>query len=120
MADWLSRSTSSVDHEEAPLMEEYVVNEVKKRLDGSPFEYDSEMKEVLRTIVGNDWNERTKAEYPEYFRAQNDITVKDGLLFKSGIRFIPAVRNRRRILDEGHGLHLGQTRMKARISEVFW
>ena len=44
MADWLFRSTSSVDHEEAPLMEEYVVNEVKKRLDGSPFEYDQERR----------------------------------------------------------------------------
>ena len=62
LGDWLSRSTLSVDHEEAPLMEEYVVNEVRKRLDGSSFEYDPEMKKVLRTIVENDLkNERKRS-----------------------------------------------------------
>ena len=39
IADWLSRSSESIDHEDVHLAEEYVVNEVKVRMEGTSHEY---------------------------------------------------------------------------------
>ena len=50
IADWLSRSSVVVDHEETPLSEEFVINEVKSRLEGTILEYGVELNEVLRII----------------------------------------------------------------------
>ena len=50
VANWLSRSTTDTDHEEAPLAEEYVINEAKSRLDGRLIEYDLKMKELVKTV----------------------------------------------------------------------
>ena len=84
--DWLSRSTTNTEHEEAPLAEEYVRNEAKRRLDGRPIEYDLKRKELVKTVKENDWTEANKTKYPDYFRVREDLTIREGLLFKRGTK----------------------------------
>ena len=48
------------------------------------------------------------------------LTVKDEMLFYNQSRFVPERRLRGKILSRDHGLHVGMTKMKARIAETFW
>ena len=48
------------------------------------------------------------------------MTIREGLLFKRGTKFVPTERNRGQVILEAHGLHIGLTRMKARLAEAFW
>ena len=36
IADWLSRLENTIDHEDIPLKEEYVINTARQRVEGSP------------------------------------------------------------------------------------
>ena len=78
------------------------------------------MKELVKTMKENDWTEANKTKYPDYFRVREDLAIREGLLFKRRTKFIPAERNRGQVIREAHGLHIGLTRMKARLTEAFW
>ena len=59
-------------------------------------------------------------EFPELFRLRDELTLKEGLIFYRGKRFLSEIGNRGEILEAGHDLHLGITRNRNRIREVFW
>ena len=69
MADWLSRFAFPTNHDETPLADEFVINEIADRLDENSFDY----KEKLE-----DWTESHKREYGEYFGKRSDLVVQDG------------------------------------------
>ena len=50
IADWLSRSASPIDHDEVPLKEEFVINEILKRHGGPTPRYEAELIEVVSAI----------------------------------------------------------------------
>ena len=54
MADWLFRSAGPVDHEEIPLKEEFVINEILRRHGGQVPEYSAELMKVTRAIMDDD------------------------------------------------------------------
>ena len=50
LADWLSRSSTKIDHKESPLKEEYVINEVESRITDNPLYYSEKMKALVQVI----------------------------------------------------------------------
>ena len=54
MADWLSRSALPSNHEETPLADEFVINEIADMLDENYFDCKEELKELPRIISEED------------------------------------------------------------------
>ena len=96
IADWLSRTTTMTDHEEASLAEEYVINEVKSRLDGYPLEYNAEMKKLVEIVKWNDWDVEKQKRYSAFFNVRHDLTIRENMLFRLGTRFVPSPKIERR------------------------
>ena len=86
----------------------------------APSSMTSKIKELVKTVKENDWIEANRTKYLDYFRVREDLMIKEGLLLKRGTKFVPPKRNRGQVIREAHGLHLGLTRMKARLIEAFW
>ena len=120
MTDWLSRSTNKIDHVEAPWKEEFVINEVKTRLDEDAPEYGEELGDLMKVIAVDDWPEYNKMKFKEYWKYLSDIAENDEMLFFKKDRFIPEKRLMTKILMKAHGIHVGMTRMISRIKETFW
>ena len=120
IAYWLSRSENTIDHEDIPLKEEYVINSVRQRVGGSPHEYGPELRELVDAVKRNEWTEAEQKRWREFYVKRDELTILDDLLFRHGSKFVPDVRLQSRILREAHGSHMGRTRMGARIGEVFW
>ena len=70
--------------------------------------------------MDDDWKESIRLEFPEFFRLRDELTLKEGLILYRGMRFLTEIENREEILDAVDGLHLGITRTRNRIREVFW
>ena len=51
---------------------------------------------------------------------REELTLREGLIFYQGTEFVSEQGKRKEILEAGHGLHIGRTRIKKRIQEVFW
>ena len=119
IADWLSRSSKDTTHDEVPLKEEYVMNEVRKT-GQQRLQYTNKMKRLVKIIREDAWSDLEKKEYKGYYRKRKRITIADGLLFYDGIRFIPDESVWDEIVAEAHGLHNGIVKTKMRIKELFW
>ena len=119
IADWLSRSSKDTTHDEVPLKEEYVMNEVRKT-GQQRLHYNNKMKRLVKIIREDAWSDLEKKEYKGYYRKRKRITIADGLLFYDGIRFIPDESVWDEIVAEAHGLHNGIVKTKMRIKELFW
>ena len=120
IADWLSRSSRQVDHRELPLIEEYVVNAVRQRVAVMSHEYGPEYRDLVEVIKDHTWKESDRKKFNEFFKIKDELTIHDDLIFRDGMRFLPDKRIRSKILKEAHGFHIGQTRMWARVAELFW
>ena len=72
-----SRSAIPSNHEETPLADEFVINEIADRLDGNSFDYKEELKDLPRIISEEDWTKSHKREYGEYFGKRLELVVQD-------------------------------------------
>jgi hypothetical protein len=120
MADWLSRSPSTVDHEEHPLKEEFVINEVRSVLKKTGFAYAEAFKRLVVLVKSDGWDTESIRNYRDYWLVRKYLSVKDNLLFYKESRFIPCVEKRGEVIQKAHGAHHGRTRTGARLKETFW
>ena len=121
IADWLSRSATTVDHREVPLKEEFVINVVKQDagLREIP-EYEDEMKILVKIVKESDWTPANIKKFKDYYHKRDRISCLEDFLFLDGVRFIPNKKSRKEILKKAHGACMGRTRMKSRVAEIFW
>jgi hypothetical protein len=120
MADWLSRSPSEIDHDEQPLKEEFVINEVRKRVSHHKLRYGDKLRELARIIKADDWSDSSRDNFGSYWLVRDHLDVKNGFIFYDENRFVPDIDARSEILAKAHGAHNGKTRSAARIKESFW
>ena len=120
ITDWLSRSSQQVDHRELPLIEEYVVDAVRQRVAVTSHDYGPEYRDLVEVIKAETWKESERKKFNEFFKIKDELTIHDDLIFRDGMRFVPDKRIRSKILKGAHGFHIGQTRIRARVAELFW
>ena len=108
--------SKQITHVEVPLKEEYVVSEVRCRLDDEAPEYRGKLRELMKTIEDGDWTETKKREFKEYHKHLGMLKVKDKMFFYNQSRFVPERRLIGKILNRDHGLHVGITKIKAKIA----
>ena len=92
IADWLSRSENTIDHEDIPLKEEYVLNSVLQRVGGSPHEYGPELRELVEAVKRNEWTETEQKRWREFYVKRDEPIILDDLLVRHGSKFVPDVR----------------------------
>ena len=78
------------------------------------------MRDLVKAVKESNWTEANILKHPDHYKVRDYLTLLDSLMFKRGTRFVPAPRNRTQVIYEAHGLHIGLTRMKARLAEAFW
>ena len=85
----MSRSANRIYHLEEPLKEEFVINEVKTRLDEDAPEYGDELADLVKVIAADDWSESNKMKFREYWKYLSDIADNDEMLFFREDRLFP-------------------------------
>ena len=82
--------------------------------------YEAELIEVVSAMAEDNWHESVRLGSPDLFKVREELTLREGLIFYQETKFVPEQGKCKEILEAGHGLHIGRTRTKKRIQEVFW
>ena len=119
IADWLSRSVTSIDHKEVPLKEELVINALSETYMRDTMYYTSEFVKLTNIMNSDTCSQENIMKYSEHHRNHHMITVKDGHMFYNQDRLIPDPSKRKKIMEKAHDFHQGQSKTLARIHELF-
>ena len=120
IADILSRTASKSDHREIPLMEEIVINSIQSDPRKESTRYSHEFQELVQDIRDNNWTDKNKKKYKDYYVRRDKLTERNNFIFYNRTRFVPSPDKHKRILIEAHKLHQGITKTRTRIAEYFW
>ena len=101
------------------MKEEYVVNSLKEVVPPGVMELFGVTKKLYKEVKEGTLMNTADKTLKKFKKYNDRLTTKDNYVFLDGYRFIPDESQRRRIVKEAHGLHVGITRTKTRIAELF-
>ena len=96
-------------HEESPLKEEMIINNIETRDIGEIAAYGTELSQLVSIIERSEWTRENQERFPEFYKQRDRLSVWAQKIFLDGIRFVPETGDRAKIIAEAHRVDQGVT-----------